>query len=303
MEGRRRNNHRKSQNRKPPCGLWQPTVPMWEKEFCKVVGSMDWETLVHMKKFMHLYDNVMEWNDSAGKEAFSNAKKRYWAKKNGLSCGISLPDPDIYIDKIYWDSEIDDNLFADVENQPMSPKTEEDHDPVVIFGDFVTPNQVLPPIGWGDDEENLVAPATCPSANYVDPWGHSFNEWTASAWPGYSNNGWQGYSSDAWQYGNGSGHGYMQWEGDWSNWSWNYPNNYNYVGPHIRDAWDDGDQRRWNENNIPTAASGGCLSSYKTSRIQANEQWRKHMPRNIMKHPTREWNSNSITVGQTWDHE
>ncbi|KAH6819351.1 hypothetical protein C2S51_002954 [Perilla frutescens var. frutescens] len=278
MEGRRRNNHRKSQNRKPPCGFWQPTVPAWEKEFCKVVGSMDWETLMHMKKFMHFYDNVIEWNDSAGEEAFSNAKKRYWAKKKGLSCNISLPDPDLYIDKINWDSEIDPEL-SDVESLSMSSKTEEDHDPVVIFGDSATPNQVLPPTGWGDDEENFVAPATRPSANYVDPWGHSLNEWATAAWSGYSNDGWQGYSNDAWQYSNGSGHGYMPWEGDWSNWSCNYANNYNYVGPDIRDTWDDGDQRHWNENSVPMAESGECVSSYKTTRAQANEQRRKHMPR------------------------
>lgn len=287
------------------AGSWQPTVPAWEKEFCKVVGSMDWETLLQLKKFMHLYDNVMEWNDSAGEEAFSNAKRRYWAKKNSLSCDISLPDPDLYIDKIDWDSEIDHEEFVAVESLPMTPETEEDHDPVVIFGDCALPNQDLadlPPSGWGDDEDYLVPPVTHSSTNNADPWGHSSNEWAAAAWLGYSNDGWQGYSNDAWQYNNGGGHGYMPWEG----WNWNCADNYNYVGPDVRDTWNDDNNN--NNNNVPSTGSGGRVSSFKAPRVRANEQRRKHTPKGHDKAPykrsgAREWSSNSIAVGQTWDQE
>lgn len=258
-----------------------------------------------MKKFTHLYDNVIDWNDSAGEEAFSNAKKRYWANKNGVSCNISLPDPDLYIDNINWDSSNDpDMLLSDVESLPMSPKTEEDHDPVVIFGDSASPDQFSATVGWGDEEENLVTPATCSSANYANPW----NEWAPSAWPGYTNDGWQTYSNDVWRYNDGSGHGCVPWEGDWSNWNWNYANNcYNYVGSDVRDVWGDGDP-----SNVPTAGSGGCASSYNASRVEANEQQRrKHMPRNGEQHDKAtykrssagEWNPNSITVGRTWDRE
>ncbi|XP_047967364.1 uncharacterized protein LOC125211554 [Salvia hispanica] len=239
MEGRRRASQRRSQSKKPPRGYWQPKIPAWEKEFCKVVGSMDWETLLQMKRFMHLYDKVMEWNDSAGEEAFSNAKKRYWANKNGLSCHVSLPDPDLYIDKINWDSDNDPELLLpDVVSLAASPQTEEDqyHDPVVIFGDSAIPDNVFATVGWGDWEENFVAPAACSSTNYLDPW----NERGPSGWSGYHNNGWQGYSNDTWQYNNGS----RQWGGDWS---WNYANHCysNYVGTDTRDAWGDG---RWNDN-------------------------------------------------------
>ncbi|KAL1554667.1 hypothetical protein AAHA92_15207 [Salvia divinorum] len=245
MEGRRRDSQRRSQNRKPPRGYWQPTVPVWEKEFCKVVGSMDWETLLQMKRFIHLYDNVMDWNDSAGEEAFSNAKKRYWAKRKGLPCDISLPDPDLYIDKINWDLGNDpEMLSSDVESPPTSPQTEEDHDPVVIFGDYATPDHVLATIGWGDVEENFVGPAACSSANYADPW----NEWS-----GYHNDGWQCHSNDAWQYNTRSGHRYMRWAGDGNNWNWNYANNcYNYVGANTRDAMGDG---CWNDGLKRTGGS------------------------------------------------
>ncbi|XP_042000750.1 uncharacterized protein LOC121750298 isoform X3 [Salvia splendens] len=184
---------------------------------------MNWETLLEMKRFIHLYDNVLDWNDSAGEEAFSNAKKRYWAKRKGLSCDITLPDPDLYIDKIDWDSDNDpEMLLSDVENPSMSPQTEEDFDPAVIFGDYAAPNHALATVGWGEVEENLVGPAACSSANYADPW----NEWS-----GYHN-------EDAWQYNNTrSGHRYMPRAGGGNNWSRNYANNcYNYVGANTRDA-------------------------------------------------------------------
>ncbi|PIN10482.1 hypothetical protein CDL12_16933 [Handroanthus impetiginosus] len=221
MEGRRRKrggNYRRSQNRKPPRGFWQPTVPSWEKEFCKVVGSLDWETLLQMKKFMHLYDNIINWNDSAGEEAFRNAKKRYWAEIHGISCDISLPDPDLYIDKINWDSEIDPGSLPDPESIPVNPNVDEDHDPVVIFGDSLMPTQEFSPTGWGDDEENLEVQNNHSLVNYDDTgeqnWG---NNAVDSAWPGYSNN-------NTWQFNDGSGPtGSVSWGG-----GWNYANNHHF---------------------------------------------------------------------------
>ncbi|KAL0453158.1 UNVERIFIED_CONTAM: hypothetical protein Slati_1293900 [Sesamum latifolium] len=178
MDSRRRqkwDNYRRSQNKRRHA----PTVPSWEKEFCKVVGSLDWETLLQMKRFMHLYENVIKWNDSAGEEALSNAKKRFWAEINGLPCDISLPDPDLYIDKIDWDSEVDPQMQSDIEFEPMISNAEKDHDPVVIFGDSLLPNQEYSVTGWGDDEENFKVPAKSSSANHGDPWeqnwGSSFD--------------------------------------------------------------------------------------------------------------------------------
>lgn len=277
-----------------------------------MVGSLDWETLLHMKKFMHLYSNVIEWNDSAGEEAFRNAKKRYWAEKNGFSCDIPLPDPDLYIDEIDWNAEIDPQLSPDLESDPVIPNAEEDYDPVIIFGDSLVPDQALTPTGWGDDEENLEVPATRSSANYDDPWANSLNNWAGAAW---------GYSNNAWQFSDGSGPSYMSWGGGWnSDWGWSYGNNYfNYVGG-------DGEQGLWNDSNVATTNAGGYVSSYRTSRVQANDQRRNHMSRNAegrhkapywgkqsatdKRSTSRNWNSiNSsgnhapITVGQTWNQE
>lgn len=155
--------------------VWKQTVPAWEKQFCKVIGSMDWETFLHLKKYVNMYDNVMKWDDSAGEEAFSIAKKRFWAQMHGYSCDhLPLPDPDLCIDQL-----IHPELIADLEAEPV----EEDHDPVVIFGDALYADHPLPPMGWGDEDEFPVpveygfenAPA-----DYGAPWdqtgGNSGNE-------------------------------------------------------------------------------------------------------------------------------
>ncbi|KAK8651436.1 hypothetical protein V6N13_141037 [Hibiscus sabdariffa] len=44
---------------------WQPTVPSWEMKFCNLVGSVRWRKLLETKRCMKLYDNVVQWKDSA----------------------------------------------------------------------------------------------------------------------------------------------------------------------------------------------------------------------------------------------
>ncbi|KAF8395768.1 hypothetical protein HHK36_019719 [Tetracentron sinense] len=61
---------------------------------------------------MFLDENVVQWNDSASEEAFHNAKKRFWAEINGLPHDVPLPDPDMYIDEVDWNSEIDPELLG-----------------------------------------------------------------------------------------------------------------------------------------------------------------------------------------------
>lgn len=245
-----------------------------------------------------MYHKIMEWNDSAGKEAFINAKRRYWAKKNGMSCDSSPPDPNLYIDQVNWDSDTnlnhDHTVFSDV---GALPKIEENHDSVVIFGDCFTPNQDLATVGWGDiDEEKFVSPSTPSLPNYTNQWAH--NEWAPAAWqPMFSNDGWQqGYTNDGWQgYNNGSGHAYMPWEGDWSHWnSWDYATNgwYNYSGQEVRGTWD--------ENYVPMNMSGGCMPSYEYSKILGNDQRREGL---YERSNTREWNPSSLAVGRSWDRE
>ncbi|XP_056171299.1 uncharacterized protein LOC130139091 [Syzygium oleosum] len=100
------------------AGNWRPAVPSWEKEFCKLVGSIPWKKLVEAKQYIHIYGKVLTWNDSAVKEAFHNAKERFWAEINGLPCNISLPDPNIHIDEVDWESETDPELLLDLEQGP-----------------------------------------------------------------------------------------------------------------------------------------------------------------------------------------
>lgn len=73
------------------------------------------------KKFMYCHGNVLNWDDSAGEEAFQSAKKRFWADINGLPCDISLPDPDTYIDEINWNPDIDSELIKDLERELFVP--------------------------------------------------------------------------------------------------------------------------------------------------------------------------------------
>ncbi|KAM1455437.1 hypothetical protein ACFX1R_005827 [Malus domestica] len=105
-------------------------VPYWERKFCTTVGSVPWRKLVETKKYMSLYKNIVEWNDSAGEEAFNNAKNRFWAEMNGLipSSDISLPDPDMYIDDIDWSSScnnIDPQLILDLEKSKKTKPSDD----------------------------------------------------------------------------------------------------------------------------------------------------------------------------------
>ncbi|GAV69403.1 PPR domain-containing protein/PPR_1 domain-containing protein/PPR_2 domain-containing protein/PPR_3 domain-containing protein, partial [Cephalotus follicularis] len=105
----------------PSTGFSEDGVPSWEKKFCALIGSTPWRKVVDAKNYMYCYGNVVNWDDSAGEEAFQNAKKRFWAKINGRLFDISLPDPDLYIDEINWNPDIDDKLIKDIEQAYFAP--------------------------------------------------------------------------------------------------------------------------------------------------------------------------------------
>lgn len=128
-------------------------MPSWEKKFCASVGSVPWRKLLETKRYLYLYDNVIKWNDSAVEEAFNNAKNRFWAQMNGFPCNISLPDPNIYIDDVDWNSSVDPELLLDLEREPNSPSM--DNENVVVFDGLLIPNQPLMCTGWGDAEEDF----------------------------------------------------------------------------------------------------------------------------------------------------
>ncbi|XP_022842322.1 uncharacterized protein LOC111365968 isoform X2 [Olea europaea var. sylvestris] len=235
---------------------WQPRVPAWEKEFCKVIGSLDWETFLHMKKFIHLYNNVLEWDDSAGEKAFHDAKKRFWAKKQGLPCDdASLPDPDLYIDDINWSSEIDPEILLELECKPEVPKAGEGHETVVIFGDSFLANQAFLSTGWGDNEENFKIPKTNESPAKYGNLGEHYWDGTA--------NGCADYRKNTWHVNDGSGAiRHMASEDGW--------NHFNGCGyKNLEDKKADNVQRSWDVNNLGRVSDAGqYFPRYRTSRFQ-----------------------------------
>ncbi|XP_038698117.1 bifunctional endo-1,4-beta-xylanase XylA-like [Tripterygium wilfordii] len=145
---------RRWQNRKPPLGTWHPTVASWEKKFCASVGSVSWRKLIEAQRFTYIYKNVINWDDSAVEEAFNSAKSRFWAQINGLPCDISLPDPDMYIEEIDWDSIINPELILDSEREPKVCDQTDNGEHVIIFGDSFLQEHysIVPVIGWGPEE-------------------------------------------------------------------------------------------------------------------------------------------------------
>ncbi|XP_014500269.1 uncharacterized protein LOC106761253 [Vigna radiata var. radiata] len=105
---------------------WQDGIPVWEKKYCTTVGLVPWQKIVDSKTLICCHSNVSEWNDSAAEEAFKNAKKRYWAKINSLSCDISLPDPDTYTDQIDWNPSIDPDLIKEIDGALFTVVDEEE---------------------------------------------------------------------------------------------------------------------------------------------------------------------------------
>ncbi|XP_020103762.1 uncharacterized protein LOC109720835 [Ananas comosus] len=137
---------------KPPRACSGQTVPRWERDFCTSEGSIPWKKLCETKKLMYLYENVAKWDDSEGKEAFQNAKARYWAKIHGLKCDIPLPNPDMYIDVVDQDTIIDPQLIEDLYKKPPPQNGSETESN--CFLNLESLNQEVPATGWGDDEED-----------------------------------------------------------------------------------------------------------------------------------------------------
>lgn len=263
----------RSNNRKPPLGngSWQATVPSWEKKFCFSVGSVPWGKVIETKKVMYLYENIVQWNDSAGEEAFNNAKNKYWAEINGLPCDISLHNPDLYIDEIDWNSTVDPELILDLEREPVVPEKSESDEQHVIFGNELLPDQPEPCIGWGDIEVDVakVAKYSRPGwencvnnlDNYENPWEPTYENgvkpWeTVIDWGNGSTKelGW-----DCWKNNNGSANFVREtngalgtWNGDsaqgWSN--NNGSANFVDIGTNgAPGTWNGDSSQGWNNNN------------------------------------------------------
>lgn len=150
-----------TQSPKPPLASCKQSVPAWEKDFCAKVGSVPWSKVLEAKRFMHLYERVVQWDDSAGEDAFNKAKSHYWAEINGVSCDLPLPDPDVYIDDVDWDAQVDNELVLDLERGPDPGRGERGEEHVVILDALFSSGQYSGQgwgTGWGDAEENVGKP-------------------------------------------------------------------------------------------------------------------------------------------------
>lgn len=269
------NNFRKSSQE-----IWQSTVPSWEKKFCLCVGSIPWPKLLETKRYIYLYDSILKWNDSAGEEAFNNAKNRYRAKIHGLPCDISLPDPDIYIDDVDWDAKVDPELVLDLEREPQPSDDSNPGERVVILSDALLFDPSLSCTGWGDADENFQKVAK----EAQNPGGadDGKNPWEQS---------WDCGNKDIRDDHQGWGNNFNQQESTYEN-----------SGGVYGDQW-----ATWGTNSWKRECSGWSDARYKASRFpgdnyQTNHGWRdrsgsgrkKHANAAYEKQALRQWNMKSF---------
>lgn len=213
-------------------------MPLWEKKFCATIGSVPWGKLLEGKRYMYLHDNVIKWDDSAVKEAFDNAKNRFWAEINGFPFDIPLPDPNMYLDDVDWDASVDPELFLDLEREAQVSSSEEKGEEVVILGSSLILNQSYSgpgwgPTGWGDEEEKEEVTKPYEPNYAADGWEsnqHENNE--TNSWEKYfappvepaKEYGWQNSRNDyrGWneweQYGGGLHNKFQERNGGNGNW-------------------------------------------------------------------------------------
>ncbi|KAJ6714012.1 hypothetical protein OIU85_025618 [Salix viminalis] len=161
-------------------GFVDDGIPSWEKKFCSLIGSVPWRKVVDAKKYMYCHGNILNWDDSAGEEAFHNAKNRFWAEINGVSCVISPPDPNLYIDEINWNVCIDPEVIKDLEQDLFVPD-EGDTDTDDVKNPWESNNNMQSSLSlidkaksWNqqDSDNNK-----CSNLNNVDnPWERGFSQ-------------------------------------------------------------------------------------------------------------------------------
>lgn len=101
----------------PDYGDKHQQVPLWEREFCRHVGDITWERFCENKQYVGQFHKHEPWDDSAAFDCFQNAKARFWASYHGQPSDIPLlDDPDLYIDKVDHQCEVDPELVADLDS-------------------------------------------------------------------------------------------------------------------------------------------------------------------------------------------
>lgn len=217
---------------------------------------------------MYLYENVVKWNDSAGEEAFHNAKSRFWAKINGLPCNISLPDPDIYIDEIDWNCNVDPDLLLDLEREPKTPVVGERHEVIVSLYEALGGYRSYTCIGWGELKEDFQKPKA-EHGNCDQNVDDGENSWEMNYAP--KNNG-----ALRNEYLNNS----VGWK-DWGN-NHNYTQNHNHHHNHNEsyNRFTNGIWRTWDANCKNSGGNWYHSSTFKASRFHCDSYQKENGWRN-----------------------
>ncbi|KAK7244493.1 hypothetical protein RIF29_39316 [Crotalaria pallida] len=290
--GHWRSSSSSSYNRKPPLENWHSTVPSWEKKFCASVGAIPWRKLLESQKYMYLHENVLKWNDSAGKEAFDNAKRRFWADFNGLPCDISSPDPNIYIDDVDWNSSIDPELLLDLERDATVPNDEGRDEEVVIL-DSLLMDQSFSCTGWGDAEAATPKPYDMNQTFTPTGWGdaeattpkHDLNQtFSPTGWGDAEEKRPKPYgpvsAAQGWGQNLHENNGVSSWgqyraadEQNWQNDSWGWNQRSHYGGNRNWGTWD-GYYNRKRENMTWSRTPPYHGNEYQMNRGRRNNRGR-----------------------------
>lgn len=194
------------------------TVPLWEREFCSLVGNISWQRFCENKHFAYMYKEIEQWDDSAAFENFQNAKSRFWAHYHGQPSDTFFPDPDLYIDEVDHRCQVDPELVADLDKVGLP--FEADDESAIASNNRCAQNQSgnwdiyleksgevnkweednsRSNTGWGPNHEPLNGWSKISSGwgeALVQPsWGNSSN----NQWPGNNWNSSHGASNNAFQ--------------------------------------------------------------------------------------------------------
>ncbi|CAA0805828.1 Unknown protein [Striga hermonthica] len=138
--------------------VWVPAIPSWEKEFCQTIGLFTWGNFLEAKReTIRSPGKIIDWDDSAAKDAFDHAKSAFFAKKfnidlpNNHAANYPIPGPDSYIDEIKWH---DDGVSLDNELE-LSRAASDDDQKEDGYDHPAIDLSMIKPTGWIDDNDQV----------------------------------------------------------------------------------------------------------------------------------------------------
>lgn len=108
------------QTKVDPQEVLQNSSLPWEQKFC-LLGGIPWYKVLAAKKYIYCHENVLKWDDAAAKDSLFDAQERFCSMINSLPYETPLPDPNMYIDKIDWNPEIDPGLMSELDKEYFNP--------------------------------------------------------------------------------------------------------------------------------------------------------------------------------------